>query len=380
MSARPSRKPPRRGNVTGHPRAPVPKRTGKAHRRRWLGAVGLGLLLAGFTLGPLFAWAHARGSGKGQRVVVEWPSGLDALAAGARLKSANLIERPRLMALYLWFTRSTGELRPGHHVLNDALSPAELVARLGRRPSRSPARVTLSEGYNHLQMAARLEEREICVRQDFVAAVHDRALLGAVGVRADTAEGYLFPATYTWPVDSDATDVVRTMVTEFRRRMDQIERAHPGVLEDLASSRGWGEHDVVVLASIVEKETARPDERPLVASVYHNRLVRADFEPRGRLQSDPTAAYGCLIAGGSIASCAGFSGHVTPAMLRDPTNPYNTYRHAGLPPGPIANPGEAALTAALVPAATDYLFFVTNGAGGHTFSRSFAEHQQAIQR
>jgi UPF0755 protein len=277
------------------------------------------------------------------------------------------------MATYLWFTRSTGDLRAGRHVLNDALSPADLVARLGWRPSRPLVRVTLPEGWNHLQMAGRLQEREISERQAFIAAVRDPNLLAELGIRGPTAEGYLFPSTYSLHVDSEPGEVVRTLVAEFRRRMDRLKQDHPEALP------GTAEHDVVILASIVEKETARADERALVAGVYRNRLTRADFEPRGRLQSDPTAAYGCAVSGATIPSCSGFDGRVTPALLGDPANPYNTYRHTGLPPGPIANPGEAALAAALMPTATDYLYFVARGDGGHVFTRTYEEHQQAIK-
>ena len=326
-----------------------------------------------FALGPLFTWAHLRGPGTGKRVVVDWPSGLDADGAAARLGSLELVRSPRLMAIYLWFTRSTGDFEVGRHLLNDALSPADLVARLGRKPSRPLVRVTLPEGWNHLQIAGRLEEREVAERQEFVAAVRDPKLLGELGIRGPTAEGYLFPASYSLPVDSEPREVVRTLFAEFRRRMDRLEQDHPEALG------GTTEHDIVILASIVEKETARADERALVAGVYRNRLTRADFEPRGRLQSDPTAAYGCAVSGATIPTCAGFDGRVTPAMLRDPSNPYNTYRHPGLPPGPIANPGEAALVAALMPTATDYLYFVARGDGGHVFTRTYEEHQQAIK-
>jgi UPF0755 protein len=377
VSVRPYQRP-RRHRVAGTAgRARAAKSSGQRAKsrvtRRWLGAAGLGLLVAVFALGPLFAWAHLKGPGGGKLVVVEWPPGLDKDQAAARLEELGLVKSPRLMATYLGFTRSAGHLRAGRHVLNDALSPAALVARLGRRPSRTDVRLTVPEGWNHLQMAARLEEREVCERQEFVAAVRDRQFVAELGVHAETLEGYLFPATYSLQVDSEPREVARTLVGEFRRRMDRLEQERPEAL------RGGSEHETVILASIVEKETAKADERALVAGVYRNRLTRPDFEPRGRLQSDPTAAYGCVVLGSTIPSCAGFTGRVTPAMLRDSANPYNTYRHAGLPPGPIANPGEASLVAALSPTPTDYLYFVAKGDGGHVFSRTYEEHQQAIR-
>src|SRR5262249_6208505 len=133
------------------------------------------------------------------------------------------------------------------------------------------------------------------------------------------------------------------------------------------------------LASVVEKEAARSDELPIIASVFFNRLNDPDFQPLRMLQSDPTAGYGC-VALPSIESCKGFTGRVTPAILRDPGNPYNTYRHPGLPPGLIPNPGLAAIEAVLVPAKTDYLFFVAQGDGRHAFSRTLGEHEAAIRR
>jgi UPF0755 protein len=116
----------------------------------------------------------------------------------------------------------------------------------------------------------------------------------------------------------------------------------------------------------------------MIASVFFNRLDSTDFKPPRMLQSDPTAGYGCALHP-ELDSCRGGSGHVTPEMLRDAANAYNTYRHAGLPPGPIANPGEAAITAVLAPASTDFLFFVGNGDGRHTFTRTFEEHRQGVE-
>jgi UPF0755 protein len=130
----------------------------------------------------------------------------------------------------------------------------------------------------------------------------------------------------------------------------------------------------------VEREAADSSEHPLIASVFYNRLRDPTFRPLKALESDPTAGYGCLVEPALAPSCAGFQGQITPALLRDPKNRYNTYRHGGLPPGPIANPGESALAAVLTPATSDYLYFVASGRGKHAFSRTFEEHRRAIQR
>jgi UPF0755 protein len=191
-------------------------------------------------------------------------------------------------------------------------------------------------------------------------------------------EGFLFPATYELSVDSAPEAVIRTMVRTFRRRLQRLGDKHAGAFARLSKQRGWGEHEIVTLASIVEREAARSDERATIASVYLNRLDDPEFRPAGMLQADPTAAYGCLVAQEKPASCLGFTGRVTPAMLRDAGNPYNTYKHPGLPPGPIANPGEGSLEAVLAPAKTDFLFFVASGNGRHTFSRTLDEHNRAV--
>jgi UPF0755 protein len=132
------------------------------------------------------------------------------------------------------------------------------------------------------------------------------------------------------------------------------------------------------LASIIEKEAGKADEKPLIASVFLNRLLDPTFRPLRMLQSDPTATYGCLVQTPPPESCT--PGRPTPAMLRDTTNPYNTYRRAGLPPGPISSPGEGAIRAVLAPAKTDYLYFVAQGGGRHRFSRTFSEHRGAIEQ
>jgi UPF0755 protein len=143
---------------------------------------------------------------------------------------------------------------------------------------------------------------------------------------------------------------------------------------------GVNSHGVVILASVIERETSKGAERAKIARVFLNRLLEPDAETKGRLQSDPTAGYGCLIDPLVAPSCRDFAGKITPRMLDDAANPYNTYRHAGLPPGPISNPGEQALKAVLSPAVTQDLYFVADGNGGHAFSETYAQHRAAVRR
>jgi UPF0755 protein len=217
----------------------------------------------------------------------------------------------------------------------------------------------------------------------FLGASADRAVLGSLGLpaarrkEADTAEGYLFPATYTFRQDSDPAELVRMLVRESDRRWQRLADRHRDALASLARTLGFGRREIVVLASLIEKEAAVAEERSLIASVFLNRL-RGGM-PR-HLQSDPTAAYGCYLLADRVPACRGFDGRATAAINRDPQNPYSTYVVEGLPPGPITNPGEASLEAVLAPADTTYLYFVAKGGGRHEFSSDYDSHRDAVRR
>jgi UPF0755 protein len=293
-----------------------------------------------------------------------------------RLVEQRALETPWLFALYMGLFGK--EPAPGIHLVRDDLTPRELAQRLGRSAGRPSVRVTVPEGWNHVQIGRRLEELEVTTESEFRKAAYDARLCAELGLPGPSVEGYLFPATYELLVDSDATNVVRTLVTEAKKRHSRLEAETQGAFEELGRKFGFSLHDVVTLASIVERETGDPEELPIVAGVFMNRLSDPAFRPAKALQSDPTAAYGCLVEPERAASCAGATGSVTPAMLRDSANRYNTYRHPGLPPGPIGNPGERALQSVLSPAKTDYLYFVAKGGGKHRFSRTFEEHREAL--
>ncbi len=358
------------------PKAPKRRRRGVRRRRAaWLaiGLAALGLAL----LSCLWVWALLPGPGSGKAVHVRIPASIDARGLGELLANHELIRSPTLFRFYLRLVRPSVDVIPGGHLLNDAQSPRGLVQRLARLANRPSAKVTVPEGFQHVQIGARLEQLEICQASAFAGAVHSKALLRELDIRGPSAEGLLFPATYELPTDSDPAAVVRAMVKVFRKRFARVAAGQPGALEGYRSKRGWGEHELTTLASIVEREATHADERPRIAGVYLNRLDDPEFRPLRRLQADPTAAYGCVLLGASLSSCAGYTGKVTPQMLRDAANPYNTYAHSGLPPGPIANPGEGALRAVLAPEKSEFLFFVARGDGRHTFSRTLEDHQRA---
>jgi UPF0755 protein len=168
------------------------------------------------------------------------------------------------------------------------------------------------------------------------------------------------------------------MKREFDRRWDLISRAHGATLNDVMTSAQMTVRDVVTLASMVEKEAVADDERPIIASVFLNRMRDPAFKPK-HLECDPTASYGCLVSPEKATSCAEFTGRATAAIEHDPDNPYSTYTHEGLPPGPIANPGARSLEAAMSPASSHFFYFVARGDGRHAFSETYQAHLAAVR-
>jgi UPF0755 protein len=290
-----------------------------------------------------------------------------------------VIDDPLLFHVLLVGARPLFKPAPGPHLLGDDLTPAEVLRRLVRLSSRARVRVLVPEGFNRFQVGERLELSGVCGSRAFGAAATNPAMLSPLGLPGDSAEGYLFPATYDLFRDSDPDAVVAQLVGETKKRLAAMRDKHAGRFSDLEAKYGFHEREILTLASVVEKEAARVEEQPIIASVFFNRLDSPDFRPARSLQSDPTAAYGCLVSP-ELESCRGYAGRVLPAMLRDGENPYNTYRHPGLPPGPIASPGAHAVEAVLEPFATDYLFFVAAGDGRHAFSRTLEQHEANIKK
>jgi len=218
--------------------------------------------------------------------------------------------------------------------------------------------LVVPEGYNMFDIADLAQQEDLVTREEFLAAAADPAAIRDLAPAAPNLEGFLFPATYEFPRHVTAAQMVQTMVKKFREEWQTLPQisAQPVTVEK-----------VVTLASLVERETPLESERPLVAGVFANRL--ALHMP---LECDPTVAYALALAGRS-------TGPLDDADLRF-RSPYNTYQSAGLPPGPIANPGEASLRAALDPPPTDYLYFVANTQGGHYFSKTLAEHNRNVTR
>lgn len=243
-------------------------------------------------------------------------------------------------------------LKAGEYFFDHAATLGQVHDRIARGDV-SFHLLTIPEGYTIFDIARAMQDSGLTSAEDFLRAARNRTdLIADIDPEAKSLEGYLFPSTYQFTRTQSLDDMVAAMVHQFRQVAQQI---------GLDSSV----HRVVTMASIVEKETAVPDERPMVASVYYNRLAQ-----RMALDADPGVIYAQLLSG----TYTGSLHHADLAV----NSPYNTYRFPGLPPGPIGNPGQSSLQAALHPAQTQFLYFVADGNGHHRFARSLEEHNRNV--
>jgi UPF0755 protein len=272
------------------------------------------------------------------------------------LERAQLVRHAWAFELLARWRGVAGQLRAGEYTLSPHLATGEILERISEGKVRT-YRIVIPEGLTAAEIAARLETAGLAEAQEFLAAVHDRQLVDELDLEGESLEGYLFPETYQLARGLAAAEIARAMVAEFRAIWSEI--------APKSEALGLSMIETVTLASIVEKETGAPEERPLIAAVFHNRLRRGM-----RLETDPTVIYGI----------PDFDGNLKRTHLEDSGNPYNTYQIRGLPPGPIANPGAEALRAAVEPADSNYLFFVSRNDGTHQFSSSYAEHAAAVDR
>jgi len=292
--------------------------------------------------------------GAATRVII--PRGASFAQAADSLARTGLIGSPKLFRLYGRFSGGDRNIKPGTYLLKHGTPWKDIVSALngGRGLVNT---ITIPEGYTLLQITPLLA-RTLKVPVDSVqAAVRDTALLARLDIPSPTLEGYVFPDTYAFPVGTTARQAVREMVYSFERRWNP---EWDSSIQDLKINR----NDLVTMASIVEKEARLPEERPVIAAVYYNRLRRGM-----RLQADPTVQYA-------------LGHHVGRVLYKDLAveSPYNTYLHKGLPPGPVASPGVASLAAAANPANVPYLYFVATRDGHHEFRMTLDEHTSAIRQ
>jgi UPF0755 protein len=288
------------------------------------------------------------------QVFLQFPKGSGTRAIAQKLADAGVVR----YAWQFWLARAThprAKLQAGEYRFDQAASASEVFSRLGRGDVFYFS-FTVPEGSNMFDIARLVESEKIMPAKDFLEAAEDPEMIHDVAPGAKTLEGFLFPSTYRLTHLTTPAALCQMMTAQFRKEWKKL-------MPDPASDT----LKVVTLASMIEKETGIAAERPKVASVFENRL-RIGMT----LDCDPTVIYAALLD-------ERYGGVIHRSDL-DNKHPYNTYRHAGLPPGPIANPGASSLAAAMHPAETEFLYFVANpGGGGHVFSSNLAAHEKAVQ-
>jgi UPF0755 protein len=295
-------------------------------------------------------YVYVLSAGPSQQTFVDFKNGSSARHIATELKQAGIIRsRWAFLLLHLYRHRS---LKAGEYAFDHPDTLSNIYGRLARGDTYARV-LTVPEGYNIFDIAAEVEKLGIDSQQNFLEQARSQvALVRDLDPFAPSLEGYLYPDTYRFARKNKAPDVVAAMVKRFHQEAHQI-----GLTSDV--------HRIVTMASIVEKETAVQEERPLVAGVFYNRLAQ-----HMALDTDPTVIYAALLANR-------YRGTIYASDLKY-SSPYNTYRNQGLPPGPIANPGKDSLLAAMHPTHTDYLYFVSDNQGHHRFSKSLEEHQRNV--
>ncbi|MFA5516032.1 MAG: endolytic transglycosylase MltG [Desulfuromonadales bacterium] len=289
-------------------------------------------------------------------VLLTVPSGAPLPRVARQLEDAGVIADAGKFQFLARLRGDTRRAQAGEYEFTEPATPCAVLDRLiaGDVQQR---RLTIPEGLTLREIADRLETEGIGPAAEIVRLAQSADFLAAMAIEASSPEGYLFPETYQFATGTGPQKLLSAMVRQFRDRISAD-------IVGAAKERGLTLHELVTLASIIQKEAGNEMEMPVISAVFHNRLRRGI-----PLQADPTVIYGI----------EDFDGNLTRKHLRT-TTPYNTYRIAGLPPGPIANPGLAALRAAAFPDEVDFLYFVARGDGTHQFSVTLKEHNQAVQR
>lgn len=341
------------------------------------------LLLVILAVAGWLAWALLTPVEPPGQTFVLLHSGYSTRRIAAELKSAGVIRSKEAFILWHYYHRGRS-LKAGEYLFEKPSNIIDIQKRL-RRGDVYFHTVVVPEGFTMFDIARAIEAAGLGSADDFLhVARTERSLVRDFAPCAPSLEGYLFPDTYQFSRMQNMREVARVMVSEFRQVAKQIQLIpegpggqtqqedpkseqieHPGYNPCFPNSPWTGIERTVTMASIIERETAVPEERPEVASVYYNRLAR-----HIALDADPSIIYAEMLAG----TYSGALHHADMSFK----SPYNTYRNAGLPPGPIANPGRSALEAAMHPAQTDYFYFVADAQGHHRFARTMAEHNKNV--
>jgi UPF0755 protein len=318
------------------------------------GVVFFGLLIAGYTADVLY---HRPAEGRGRQVRITIEKGEPFSRVFDAISAEGLIVHPRAMRIYAYLMRYDRRVQAGTYQFTFGETARDILGKMVKGDVLTVP-VTIPEGFMHQQIAGVLASRAGIDSTAFAALHSDRDVLAELGIEGPTLEGYLFPETYMIPWGTQPREIARMMV-------DRLRIVFQDRFAERARRLGMTRLDILTLASIVEAETRLPEEFPRVSAVYHNRLKKGM-----RLEADPTVAY----------AMGGYKGRLYYKDL-EIDSPYNTYKHEGLPPGPICNPGERAIMATLHPdTAFAAMYFVARGNGSHIFSLTLQEHLAAVRK
>jgi UPF0755 protein len=312
----------------------------------------------------------------GQAVSVQIPRGANFRKVVGILQERGLVDSAPAFRIYTNYKGQASKVRAGSYKLKPDITPRDLLDILVHGVPAPTVSVLIPEGKNMLEVARIIADAQVADYDALVREMRNPRFLRRIGVKAETIEGYLFPDTYKLKAFTPPQEVLEKLYRRHRGVYYGLVAKHRGALKQLRKKLRWGQHEIVIMASIVEKETGQKHERPLIAGVFLNRLTR-NFSSR-LLQTDPTIIYGCVVPVEKSTACKKFKGRIRRIHLNDAENVYNTYQHKRLPPGPIASPGRAAMKAVFAPTKSTYLFFVSKNDGTHKFSSTRAEHERAV--
>ena len=292
-----------------------------------------------------------------QTIILSIPPGATLKKISKDLQSLSLIRNASAFRLLANIRQKQTHIQVGEYELNQSMLPMDILKAItSGKTVLHP--VTIPEGYRISEIAELLTETISINKEIFIKETRNKDLLNKLNITSKSLEGYLFPETYHFSKHTSEKKIIQTMLNTFQQRMKTKKIQHQIQSSDMSL------HEIITLASLIEKETGMNGERKHISSVFHNRLKR-----KMRLQTDPTVIYAIEY----------FDGNIRKKDLNI-DSPYNTYRHKGLPPGPIASPGIKSIVAALNPIKTSHLYFVSKKDGSHQFSSSLKEHNRAVQK
>lgn len=343
----------------------------------FLVTAGLGMGAIGFVVRTAWRYGDRPGGTARGRVEIEIPKGATAGEVADRLATAGLIGRSAVFRLYAGQRGVAGRFKAGRYVIQAPATPKQIVDALVKGAADELIAITIPEGKNLIEVAELLDAAGIAPKAELIMRATDASFVAALGLPGSSLEGYLFPDTYRLRPHTPPARALIPMVRRHRQVYEELRLRHAKSVAELKKMLNFDDHKIVILSSIVEKETGQSQERPRIAQVFINRLHLSNFTPH-LLQTDPTIIYGCTVATPRSTACQQWDGRIRRIQLEDVENPYNTYTHEGLPPGPISNPGRAALEGVMAADKTPFLYFVSRNDGTHYFSKTVAEHNAAV--